>query len=62
MDGLTGNESYDLNKAENGSSFTLVFYQDADKTVTGLTGTGSKRTITVTYTTALNGEWLSKHA
>ena len=55
--GLEPGESYWLRV--NKDRFILTFYQDEGQTVHGLKGTGSQRTITVTFDTANDQAWAS---
>ena len=41
------------------TGFTVTFYRDAAKSVPSLKATGSRRQITVTYTTANNENWVT---
>ncbi len=62
VEGLLPNESYSVRATSDGRSFTLAFYQDESMTTTGLRATpdGSQRTLTITFKTAVNQDWLAR--
>ncbi len=60
ISGLVDGETYNITPTPNeeaATGFTVTFYKDSNKT-TGLKSTGSKRQITVTYTTVNSEEWV----
>ena len=59
INGLESNESYTLDTTTSNRKFTLTFYQDTEKNTPGLSTKNSTRTITVTFKTAVDQNWLT---
>lgn len=55
--GLDGSEDYSLDKSDP-SEFVLTFYKDKAHKNAGMNSSDKKRTVTISYTTTVNQEWV----